>query len=370
MTPRERFVTAVRGETPDLVPVSPLIHCRYANHILAAGDWSAVFEVHRMLGSVHFRGPLGIGHPVDLGSGWESEGRTERGPDGRIMRHHRQRTPRGDLRSAVLSHVIEGDPLTAKTIEYMVKSPRDWPTYRALLEQYRDSPTPPDTSRVVEADRVMKGDGVPSVGMGSVFGRLGGARGMQELLIDLIDEPDLVQSVADVASDYHERLIAAFLDSPSEVLFYDICWATGAGISPAMFERWVLPDISRVAEQVHSRPGKYVGLYTLGRIRRFLPMMVASGVDFVETFEPNEGDITLAEAKRLYGERICLMGNFDCLVLARGSVEEARAEARRCLSEGMDGGGYVLVTGDEVPADARWDNLRAMVDTVNEHGWY
>ena len=64
------------------------------------------------------------------------------------------------------------------------------------------------------------------------------------------------------------------------------------------------------------------------------------------------------------------MGNFDCVVLARGTVADARREAERCLREGMPGGGYVLVTGDEVPADTRMDNLKAMVETVEKHGRY
>ena len=61
-------------------------------------------------------------------------------------------------------------------------------------------------------------------------------------------------------------------------------------------------------------------------------------------------------ATRQDHNRSCLMGNFDCVILARGSVEDARRETRRCLHEGMEGGGYVLVTGDEVPADAKLEN--------------
>lgn len=64
------------------------------------------------------------------------------------------------------------------------------------------------------------------------------------------------------------------------------------------------------------------------------------------------------------------MGNFDCVVLARGTVDDARREALRCLREGMAGGGYVLASADEVPADAKMDNLKAMVDTVERHGRY
>ena len=135
-------------------------------------------------------------------------------------------------------------------------------------------------------------------------------------------------------------------------------------------ERWALRSAREVIEAVHSVPGHYVGYYTLGRIRRYMPALVETGIDFIETFEPNQGDISLAEAKKLYGDKVCLMGNFDCLVLARGTVEDAKAEARRCLREGMEGGGYVMATADEVPADAQWDNLKAMSDVCLEEGIY
>ena len=57
-------------------------------------------------------------------------------------------------------------------------------------------------------------------------------------------------------------------------------------------------------------------------------------------------------------------------LLVRPTVEEARREAQRCLEEAMEGGGYVMVTGDEVPRDAKMDNLRAMVEVVEEQGRY
>ena len=105
-------------------------------------------------------------------------------------------------------------------------------------------------------------------------------------------------------------------------------------------------------------------------VAEVMDCMVDAGPHMIASFEPNEGDISIAEAKKLYGKRICIMGNFDCVVLARGSLDDARREARRCLDEGMVGGGYILGTADEVPADTRYDNLRAMVEVAQEHGRY
>jgi hypothetical protein len=56
------------------------------------------------------------------------------------------------------------------------------------------------------------------------------------------------------------------------------------------------------------------------------------------------------------------------VILAGGTVEESRAEALRCAEEGMEGGGNVLGTRDEVPADPKPENLRAVVEVVSEHG--
>ena len=117
-------------------------------------------------------------------------------------------------------------------------------------------------------------------------------------------------------------------------------------------------------------PGKYVGFYTLGRIKAYLDMMVDAGPHYIGTFEQDEGDITIAEAKQRYKNKFCIIGNFGSLVLQDGTLEDARKEARRCLDEGMPGGAYVMGTGDEVPPTTELDNLKAMVEIAEKYGKY
>jgi len=372
MTKRERFIAAVRGDIPDLVPVAPLIHGRYAHAVTGRSDWRAVFEVHQMLGSVAFRGPIGVGMKTDaLPEGWSVERRApEQLEDGRTVCEEVIRTPTGALVSRDVWGMIPGDPLVSKRVEYPVKSPGDWQIICSLWEQVLTCCRGPDTGEVEEANSVMGQEGVPSVGLGCAFARLGAVRGMQEMILDLKDEPRGVLRAFELAEEMTRLEVEAFLVSASEVAWMDICWATGANLGARTFERWVMGDVRRAAARVRQVPGKYLGVYTLGRIRELLPMLADAGIHFVETFEPNQGDITLAEAKRLYGNRVCVMGNFNCLVLSFGSVADAQREALRCLREGMAGGGYVMVTADEVPADAKSDNLRAMVETVEKHGRY
>ena len=370
MTRKEAFLTALRLETPDVVPVAPLIHCRYANEILGRTDWQAVFEVHQMLGSTHFRGPIGVGYGAKGQSPWRSETRVlkEDGP------HRVEETiisgPGGSMTAVDTRGMIPHDPICHKRTEYPIKGPDGWRMFKAMQEDWLSRATEPSFGTAAEAFRLMGEEGVPSVGIGGVYGVLGAWRGMQELLYDLHDTPELIHEVMEVQLACVDKYVDSFLACPCEVGWLDICWATGSHMSPAMFEEFVLPEMELVCGKVRQVPGKFVGLYTLGRIRSLLPIMMTAGPHFIETFEPNEGDISLGEAKRLYGRDTCVMGNFDSILLAMGTIEDARREALRCLDEAKEGGGYIMVSGDEVPADTKWDNLVAWVETVAEHGRY
>lgn len=371
MTKKQRFLSAVRREIPDVVPVAPLIHHRFAHKVLGRWDWKSVFEVHQMIGSIHFRGPLGVDVESVLPEGWGQAHRVvERRLDGRTISEIVIRTPMRTMVGKEVSGTIPHDPLVGKTVEYPIQSPEDWRAWIQLQEQWLAHVKGPRFDTILEAIQVMGEEGVPSVGLSPAFTMAGSVRGLQALLTDLYDYPDLMEAVLEIGRKVMEKHIVAFLASPAEVAWLDICWATGADMGPRNFERWALPDVVRAMELVENASGKYLGLYTLGKIRNLLPMLVDAGVDFIETFEPNQGDITLAEAKAIYGPKICVMGNLDCVILSHGSTDDVRREAVRCLREGMEDGGYVLVTGDEVPADAKMENLRAMVETVEAHGKY
>ena len=371
MTKKQAFLAAVRGGVPDVVPVAPLIHCRYAHTALGRTDWRAVFEVHQSVGSCHHRGPIGVGVRGTLPEGWGRETvAQDTRPDGRTETQWILRTAGRVMTGRDVWGMIPHDPIVGKTVEYPVKSVEDWRAYLALLERELEGLGEPEFGQVEEAVQVMGEEGMPSVGLGPAYTSLAGMRGMQEFVMDLVDYPALMRELFAVARQIQNRHVEAFIASPTEVAWLDICWATGSDLGPQRFEEWALPDVVAAMEIVKQHPGKYLGLYTLGHLRDLCPMLVDAGVHFIETFEPNQGDLTLAEAKRLYGKRTCLMGNFNCVVLAYGSVEDAREEARRCLREGMEGGGYVMVTGDEVPADTKLDNLKAMVEVVQEEGRY
>jgi len=363
---KERFLTAVRGEIPDMVPVAPLISDRFAYNLLHKTGWRAVFEAHRIVGSTYFRGPTGVNFDITWPSGWGDSSRVLEKAEAQEITEYVMRTPLGNLTSKTVCGMIPHDPMVCKTIENPIKSERDYEIFKAYWDEWLKR-SKPNLTEIKEAHKVMGNEGVPNVGIGSAFSHLVWARGVPEIFIDLYRRPEVVENTLKTLRLLTYKQVEAFMDCPSEVLYLDVWGAFD--LSPVHFRKWVFSELKKVVKLVREEEGKYVGFYMVGKIRGLLPIALEAKPHFIEPFEL-QSDISLGEAKKLYEKKLCIMGNFDPVTLAFGSPEEAKQEALRCLEEGMEGGGYVLVTGDEVPGDAKLENLKIMVQTAEKYGKY
>jgi len=158
MNKKERFLTAVRGEVPDMVPVAPLIHNRFACKLLGRTGWKAVFDTHRIVGSIWFRGPLGIDFDVDWPSGWGRKTRLIEEKGTRRVYEHVIKTPIGNLTSKVMYGMVPSDPALSRTIEYFIKTDKDYEIYMAYLEEFIKR-AEPNLNQVKEAYNTMGDEG-------------------------------------------------------------------------------------------------------------------------------------------------------------------------------------------------------------------
>ena len=74
--------------------------------------------------------------------------------------------------------------------------------------------------------------------------------------------------------------------------------------------------------------------------------------------------------KRIAGNKLCLLGNIDMDVLARGSSQEIEELVKRNLKEIAPGGGYVVGSSNSVPEYIPVENYNAMVKTALKLGRY
>lgn len=73
------------------------------------------------------------------------------------------------------------------------------------------------------------------------------------------------------------------------------------------------------------------------------------------------------KAKEIIGSRICIMGDVPASLLSLGNKEEVIAYCEKLIDVVGKDGGFIMSSGCEVPPDAKFENVKAMVDSVKNH---
>jgi len=167
--------------------------------------------------------------------------------------------------------------------------------------------------------------------------------GYQEAIISLADDAEKAKGFLQQLTFSSITWARAQARHGVDAVLISSAFAGGGFISPKMYAEFVVPYERQVAEAVKAE-GVPVYTHTCGRIGDRLELMASSGTMGVDTLDPPPlGNIELAEAKQLIGDRLFLKGNMNSVALLEYKPpQEVIAEASKCLQVGMPGYGYIL----------------------------
>ncbi|MEG0269498.1 MAG: uroporphyrinogen decarboxylase family protein [Clostridia bacterium] len=171
---------------------------------------------------------------------------------------------------------------------------------------------------------------------------------MMEFSAQLYDEPELIHEGTKKRLDFSMKLCdemakhKGLLDGWA--LCSDYCFNINPFYTREMFAEFIQPYLAQVIAYYHEN-GLYSIKHTDGNVMPILDMIVDCKPDAVHSLDP-QGGVSLAEAKRLYGNKVCLIGNVNCGLMQTGTEEELIADTRRALKEGMPGYGYIFSTSN------------------------
>jgi len=77
----------------------------------------------------------------------------------------------------------------------------------------------------------------------------------------------------------------------------------------------------------------------------------------------------MAKAKKVLGDRACLMGNVPTSLMMTGTPKEVKEHCRKLIEVCAPGGGYILSGGANIDKGPP-ENLRAMMEAAREYGTY
>ncbi len=207
-------------------------------------------------------------------------------------------------------------------------------------------------------------DGMKMIGQtGGIFESAEKLVGYEQLCYMLADDPDLVQALFDRLGVLYEAMYRAMASIPEVggiVISDDLGFKTQTLIGVDDLRRYVLPWHKRLSEIGHEAE-KAVLLHSCGQLREIMEDIIEDvRIDAKHSYE--DSILPVTEAKKLYGDRIAILGGFDVDRLCRSSESEVREYTRMLLAECGRGGGYALGSGNSIAPFVPVRNYLAMLD--------
>ncbi len=372
MTPKERLETALAFKEADRIPIE-----------LKLAPAAKTFpEAKRIMDFIENEADNFIGVPgVDWGfCCLTSEYREEKiGEDDRYIRMRRtQSTPAGDF-TAVTRHNRE--ELNVSDFHWEKRYISSLEDLARLAEAPREIP-PLDPEGHKRGVNDVGPRGMPLMGVFHPLGWLTRNATMEEVYIWFQTEKDLVhsylenitQQIVDTIKTMGELGMSPFF----QVTAHEMLIPPWMG--PDQWDELIHPYDKRVSQTIHDIGGK-LRVHCHGNSGQYLLKFADLAVDNIEPLEsPPFGDVDLAEAKRLVGDKMMLSGNIPSNLFLEMSTGDVKEAVRNAIRAAAPGGGFALRTtggnaGTNSTKDRKqmlefFDKIEAYIDAGRKYGTY
>lgn len=213
-------------------------------------------------------------------------------------------------------------------------------------------------------DRIKrKGDRFFFAGFGfTMFERAWTLMGMENLLMYMIECPEVIEAFLDRICEYFLELVDITLEYDVDGIHFGDDWGQQQGLimGPNHWRRFIKPRIARFYACVKSK-GKYVSQHSCGDCREIFPDLIEIGLDCYQTFQPEIYPV--AEMKKLYGDKITFWGGVSTQqCLPRKTPAEVQEETVQIMKTIGKNGGLIIAPTHVVPHDVPVENILALAE--------
>jgi len=383
MTPRERFIETLLFGQPDKIPLSPgggresTLAAWREQGLPADRDYVSV--IYDLVDSARAaKGlPPGDYRPkkryVDLGVSFQMIPTFEE----EVLEHKNGHYIVRDWMGAIteISDTYDytyirtaKDFVTRKWHRFPVQNHDDWETMKWRFNPYDPKRFPDDFEARCAALRDR--DYPLTINFNGPFWQLREFCGMEGLCMMLLEQPDLVQDMANLWMEFCSETLARVFEHvvPDMVhLSEDMAFKEHPMISPEATRALCAPSYQRWGEQIKAAGVPLYAMDSDGRIDLLLPIWIECGINVIDPMEVAAGNDIVALRSR-YGKKAAFQGGIDKRAIAAGG-ETLEREIER-IRPVVESGGYIPGCDHGVPPDVSWPNFQEYALQLAEiTGW-
>ncbi|MFN3873718.1 MAG: uroporphyrinogen decarboxylase family protein [Ignavibacterium sp.] len=141
----------------------------------------------------------------------------------------------------------------------------------------------------------------------------------------------------------------------------DIAYANGLMVSPESLDKYFFPWLKKIGDIAKS-VNKPLIYHSDGLLFDVMNKIIDCGVNALHPIEPKA--MSIVDVKKQFGEKLCLIGNIDVDLLARGTKEEVIKNVVFNIENVGINGGYCVGSGNSIPEYVNFENYIAMIETA------
>lgn len=332
MTKRERVIAAIQHKHVDFVPYDiGFTHQEYEKVAKHLGDDAFIGKIGNHISIAYYDGYLSELSPAsgywkdDFGVVWNRNG--------------------ADKDIGVIDGYVIKEPDAKKYVFPVLDEKRIRSEYEALMNR-KD-----DTFKF------------GSIGF-SMFERAWTLCGMENLLMDMVLEPEFVNELLDAITDYNLRIVDIALEYNIDGFHFGDDWGQQKGLimGPEYWRRFIKPRMARMYEKVKSS-GKIVSQHSCGDIHEIFPDLIDIGLDIYQTFQPEIYD--LKQTKKQFGDHLTFWGGISTQkLLPFATPDEVKRVTRNTIRIMGENGGYIAAPTHALPGDVPAENIVALIEVL------
>ncbi len=195
-------------------------------------------------------------------------------------------------------------------------------------------------------------------------------RGYEQWLMDIVLNPEFLNTLMDQALDWWLELADAVLDEVGpyvDVVAFgdDVAFHDRPMIDLGRYRKLFKPRHRRMVDLIKTKSQAKVLYHCCGAVKSLVEEFIDIGVDALNPVQVSSAGMDTAKLKAKFGDRICFWGAIDTQrVLPLGSPEDVHAEVQRRIGDLSPGGGFVLAPVHNIQEDVPPENILAMVDAA------